>query len=311
MFAYVVRRTLYIIPIVFGVALIVFLLFNVFGGDPARMMLGKNASVKLITELRQQLGLDQPLYMQFFEYLKQIVTFDFGRSYSTRQEITEMFKNGLVPSLSIAGPAFILSLCFSISISLFVSYFRGRWADRLVVVLCIIGMSVPALAFILFGQFTLAYHWGWFPISGYENVFFERIQYIVLPVIIWITVGLGTDVRFFRTAILDEVYQDYVRTARAKGLSEPRIFFKHILKNSLVPIITYTVIQIPFLILGALLLENFFGIPGLGSMTIDAINTSDFPVLKAMTTLIAILYVIGNLLTDIFYKIADPRVTFK
>lgn len=311
MTAYIIRRLLYTIPIVFGVALIVFTLFNLVGGDPVLLMVGKHASAQTIAELRAELGLDRSLFLQFVDYLKQIVTFDFGRSYSTRQEISDMIARGIAPSMSLAIPAFLATLTLSVSTSLFVAYFRGKTIDKVVVVLCVAGMSIPALAFILFGQHWLAYKAGLFPISGYSTDWVGRWQYLVLPIIIWMTVSLGVDVRYFRTAILDETYQDYVRTARAKGLREKWVFFKHILKNSLVPIITYLVIQIPFLILGSLLLENFFGIPGIGSMLINAINTSDFPVLKALVTISSLMYIAGTLLTDILYKVVDPRVTFK
>lgn len=311
MTTFIIRRLIYSIPVVFGVALIVFILFNVVGGDPTYQMLGKHANAQTIAELRRDLGFDQPKHIQFFEYLKQIVTFDYGRSYATKQPINEMILNGLVPSFSLAFTGFTLTLGLSILIALFVSYFRGSVFDRVTVVLCVVGMSVSSLAFILFGQYFFAYKLGWFPISGYEPGFPERMQYLLLPALIWVIVSLGVDVRFFRTSILDETYQDYVRTARAKGLSERRVFFKHVLKNSMVPIVTYVVIEIPFLILGALLLENFFGIPGLGSITIDAFNNQDFPVMKAMTTIISLFMIFGNLVTDVLYSVVDPRVTLK
>ena len=183
--------------------------------------------------------------------------------------------------------------------------------DKVTVILCVFGMSVSMLAYILFGQYFFAYKIGWFPISGYESTWPERLQYVAMPMIIFIVVSLGYDVRFYRTAILEETNQDYVRTARAKGLSEPRILFKHVLKNSMIPILTNIVIEIPLLILGAFLLESFFGIPGLGSITIDAVHNSDFPVIKAMTTLGAMLFIIGNLMTDVMYTLVDPRVSLR
>lgn len=311
MFSYVVRKLLYTIPIVFGVALIVFTLFNLVGGDPTYQMLGKHADERAIRELRQELGLDQPKVIQFVRYLGQIATFDYGRSYTSKQQISEMIWNGVGPSLSLTIPAFTITTLISISLALLVAFYRGRWVDRLVVVLCVFGMSVPSLAFILFGQYFLAYKLGWFPISGYTAGLPGLIEYIALPAIISVVVSLGLNVRFFRTAILDEVGQDYVRTARAKGLTEKVIFFKHVLKNSMVPILTFVVIEIPFLILGSLLLESFFGIPGLGSITIDAINNSDFPVIKAMTTIGAIGFILGQLATDILYRVVDPRVQLR
>ncbi|GAB4015739.1 MAG: ABC transporter permease [Bdellovibrio sp.] len=305
---YVLRRTLYVIPVILGVCLIIFLLFNLFSPDPALIMLGKHATAKQIAELRAELKLDQPLWIQYLDIVKSSFTFDFGRSWSTKQEIIEMIKAGAIPSLTVTLPGFIISTIVSIAISLAVSFYRGKMLDKTVVFLCVAGMSISALAYILFGQWFFAYKLGWFEISGYEEGFPYFIPYILLPVFIWVILSIGPDVRFFRTIILDEVYQDYVRTARAKGLSEKMIMFKHVLKNAMVSIITYVVIQLPFLILGALLLESFFSIPGLGGMTLNALNSSDFPVIKAMTVLSAVAYIIFSVLTDVLYTLVDPRV---
>ena len=311
MFGYVIRKILHAIPTLFGVALIVFVLFNWVGGDPSYQMLGRHATARQVAELRHEYGFDQPQYVQFLQYLKQIITFDYGRSYATKQKISEMILDGIGPSLSLMIPAFLFTTILAIGISLFVAYFRGRWVDRLIVIICVFGMSLSMLAYILFGQYYFAYKLGWFPISGYEPIWPDRIQYLILPAIIFVAVSLGYDVRFYRTAILEETLQDYVRTARAKGLPEGRVYLKHVLKNSMVPILTHMVIEIPLLILGAFLLESFFGIPGLGSMTIDAVHNSDFPVIKAMTTLDAMLFIVGNLLTDILYTWVDPRVRLR
>jgi peptide/nickel transport system permease protein len=192
-----------------------------------------------------------------------------------------------------------------------VAYYRGKGIDLFVRVCCIAGMSISALAYILFFQWFFAYKLGWFEISGFEEGFPNFISYIALPAIIWIVLSIGPDVRFFRTVILDEIYQDYVRTARSKGLSEITILLHHVLRNAMIPIITYVVIQIPSLILGALLLENFFSIPGLGGMTLNALNSSDFPVMKAMAIISSIGYIIFGLISDILYTVADPRIKFK
>jgi len=252
--------------------------------------------------------LDQPKTTQFLRYLQQVVTFDFGRSYATRQPIRQMILNGIGPSLTLAIPAFILTTVLSVLISLVVVYFRGRWPDRLGVVLCVLGMSVPMLAYILLGQYLFGYKLGWFPISGFDAGWPQRLGYVALPALIWVAVATGYDVRFYRTALIEELGNDYVRTARAKGLGEPGIFLKHVLKNGMIPVLTNVVIQIPLLILGSFLLERFFGIPGLGSMMIDALHGSDFPVIRTMTTLGAILMIIGNLATDVLYTVFDPRV---
>ncbi len=311
MLSYMTRKLLQTIPIIFGVALVIFVLFDLVGGDPTYQMVGKHANAKQIEEVRREYGFDRPKYVQFVAYLGQIVTFDYGRSYATKQEISQMIKRGVWPSLMLAIPAFFLTTTFGILIALLVAYYRGKWIDKVVVIGCVLGMSVPMLAYILFGQYFLAYQWGMFPISGFEPSFPGGLSYVGLPILLWVVVSLGYDVRFFRTAILDETTQDYVRTARAKGLTEKKVFLKHVLKNSMVPIVTNVVIEIPLLILGSFLLESFFGIPGLGSITIDAINNSDFPVIKAMTTLQALLYIFGNLATDLVYTWVDPRVSFK
>ncbi len=311
MFNYLTRKLLQTVPIIFGVALVIFVLFDLVGGDPTYMMVGKHANAKQIEEIRHEYGFDRPKIAQFGSYLRQIATFDYGRSYATKQEISSMIAKGIYPSLMMAIPAFSLTTIFAVLIALFVAFFRGRWPDKVVVIACVFGMSVPMLAYILFGQYFLAYQFGLFPISGFEPSFPEGLKYVALPIVLWVAVSLGYDVRFFRTAILEETGQDYVRTARAKGLHERVVYLKHVLKNSMVPIVTNVVVEIPLLILGSFLLEGFFGIPGLGGITIDAIHNSDLPVIKAMTTLQALLYIFGNLATDVVYTLVDPRVTFK
>ncbi len=311
MLIYILRRVLATIPTIFGVALLIFVLFNGVGGDPTYQMVGKHATQKQVEEVRHEYGLDQPKVVQFGNYLKQIVTFDYGRSFSTKQEISTMVARGIGPSLTLTVPAFMFTTFLSVALGLLVAYFRGRAVDRIVVFLCVVGMSLPMLGYILFGQYYLAFKAGLFPISGFDYGWPDRFEYILLPMLIMIVVSLGYDVRFYRTAVLEEVSQDYVRTARAKGLSESRIFMKHVLKNSMIPILTNVVIEIPLLILGAFLLESFFGIPGIGGITIDAIHNSDLPVIKAMTTLQALLLILGNLATDILYTLVDPRVSLK
>ncbi len=308
---YILRRLLYTIPVVLGVSFIIFVLFNLVSGDPTALLLGKNATAKQMIELREQLGLNKPLWAQYVDVVKSAFTFDFGRSWQSKQEIMHMIRMGAYPSLVLSIPAFAISTILSILISLVVAYYRGKGIDLFIRVMCIAGMSISSLVYILVFQWYFAYHLGWFEISGFEEGFPNFIPYIALPAIIWIVLSLGPDVRFFRTVILDEIYQDYVRTARAKGLGEKTILLKHVLRNAMIPIITYVVIQLPFLILGALLLESFFGIPGLGGMTLNALNSSDFPVVKAMAILSSVAYILFGLLTDILYTVADPRVKLK
>ena len=307
-YVYAVRRLLYAIPILLGVTLIIFLLFNLVAGDPTHILLGKHANAKQMAELRNELGLDRPLYSQYFDIVKSAFTFEFGRSWSTKQEIKKMIFDGAIPSITLTLPAFVLATLIGLVLSLVIAFFRGRFLDKFSVFLCVAMMSISSLAYILFGQWFFGYVLGWFEISGYEFGFPYFIPYIMLPCLIWIMMSLGPDIRFYRTVILDEVYQDYVRTARAKGLGEKWVMFKHVLKNAMIPIITYIVIQIPFLFLGALLLESFFSIPGLGGIILNAINNSDFPVLKAMTVLSAMAFILFSIITDLLYTVVDPRV---
>lgn len=308
---YIFRRLLYSIPVLLGVCLIIFVLFNVVSPDPAYLLLGKHTTPEQIAALHHELGMDRPWLVQYFDIVKSAFTFDFGSSWSTKQDIWEMIKVGAVPSLSITLPLFVLVNTISISIALLVAFYRGRALDKSVIFVCVAMMSIPSLAYILFGQYYFAYVMGWFEISGFEQGFPDFVPFVLLPIFIYVIIELGAEVRFFRTIMLDEIYQDYVRTARSKGLNESKILFKHVLKNAMIPILTHTVAQIPFLIMGLLLAESFFSIPGLGGITVKAINTSDFPVLKAMTVFSAVGYIVFNLITDVLYTVVDPRVRLK
>lgn len=305
---YIIRRLLYLIPVLLGVCGLVFVIFNVVAGDPTMLLLGKHADAKQMLELKHQLGLDKSLWMQYFDIVKSAFTFDFGRSWATKQQISDMLLQGAIPSLTLTVPGFIFSTIIALVSAVVVAYYRGKGIDLFIRFFCIAMMSISSLVYILVFQYLFAFKFGIFEISGYEYGFPAFIPYVILPVIIWIVLSLGPDIRFYRTLILDEIYQDYVRTARAKGLSEKKILFKHVLRNALIPIITYTVVNIPFLILGALLLENFFSIPGLGGMILNALNSSDFPVLKAMAILSAVTYILFTLISDILYTLVDPRV---
>ena len=311
LYAYILRRLLYVIPVLLGVCFIIFIIFNVGAPDPAFTLLGRHATVEQIAQLHHELGMDKPLFAQYLDTIKTAFTFDFGYSWSSKQKISEMIKAGAGPSLTLTVPLFFLTLFISISIALIVAFYRGKFIDKVVLLVSIATMSIPGLAYILFGQWFFAYYLGWFEISGYEAGFPNFIPYIILPVLLYLFFSWGPDTRFYRSVILDEVYQDYVRTARSKGLGELTIMFKHVLKNAMIPILTYNVIQIPFLFLGLLLAESFFGIPGLGGIIIKAINTSDFPVIKAMTILSALGFIIFGVITDVLYTVVDPRMKLK
>jgi peptide/nickel transport system permease protein len=311
MIAFVLRRLLAAIPTIFGIALVVFCLFNWVGGDPTLIMMGKHGNEAVRQELRQELGLDKPLPAQFVDYLGQIVTFDFGRSYATRREISDMILDGMGPSFALGFPALLITTILGLALALVASKHRATWVDRLLSLFSIVGLSLPTLALILFGQYFLAYRLGWFPISGFDWRFPDVAGYLALPVLISVGTSLGYEFRIYRTAVLDEAYQEYTRTARAKGLSESKVWGKHVLKNTMIPVITNVIVEIPQLILGSLLLETFFGIPGLGYIMVSALNNSDFPVIRAMTTVVSLLLVFGMIVTDVLYALVDPRVKFK
>ena len=239
-------------PILIGVTLITFLLFHVVGGDPAFQLAGKNATPEQIESIRSQLGLNKSLALQYLDFVKQTFTLDWGRSWTTQQNISSMISQGIGPSLSLTVPSFILSFLICIGIALFSTYKKGTWIDRSITMVCLALMSVSFLVYIIFYQYLLAFEWGLFPITGWDPSWSGRWSYLILPWIISISVSLGPGILIYRTALLDEVLQDYVRTARAKGVTNWVVYSQHILKNAMIPIITRVVIQLPFLILGSL-----------------------------------------------------------
>lgn len=307
MLTYVIRRLLGTIPIILGVSLLVFLLFTSVGEDPVRIALGTHATPEAIADLRAKWGLDQPIYIQYLDFLRQIVTFDYGQSLETGERLNEIFSRGAMVSLSLTVPPFVVGLLINLSIAILIAYYRGSWIDRYSTFLFVGAMSISYVVYIMTFQYFFAFHLGLFPINGYAPGL-DSIHYLALPWIIIIVVSAGPDIRVFRTVFLDETKADYVRTAFAKGCTPKRVMFKHIMKNAMVPVLTYTVINIPFLILGAFLMERFFSIPGIGDVMIRAINNGDFPVIKGLTVLLAIAYAFFNLLTDVLYAYVDPRI---
>ena len=322
MMAYIVRRVLSVIPILVGVNLLTFLLFFVVNSpdDMARMHLGvKRVSDQAIAEWKAERGYDKPLVWNagaegldkltdtiFFDKSVRLFAFDFGQSDSGRN-IGHDIAQRMWPSLAIAIPIMLVGLAVNISFSLLLAFFRGTYLDFWGVVLCVAMMSVSGLFYIIGGQVLLGKLLNLFPISGYAPGP-DAWRFLVLPVIIGVISGIGSGTRWYRTLFLEEVGKDFVRTARAKGLSERAVLFGHVLRNALIPILTGVVVVILTLFMGSLLLESFFGIPGLGSYTIDAISRQDFAIVRAMVFLGAVLYVLGLLLTDISYTLVDPRV---
>ena len=318
MLKYVAKRLWETIPTTIGILLLTFVLFNVVGGSPAQVVLGKNATAEAVAAFNHKWGYDKPLIIgirdqgagirgwwdsQFFNFVGGLCKGDFGYSIENQEPVVEVLKRGVGPSLSLTVPILIGGVIVALMLALLAAAMRGGWVDKAVLVFSAVLMSVNYVIWVLAGQFFLSYKAGFFPVWGYENAF-----YLALPVLIGIFSSLGTDVRFFRTAILDEVYKPYVLTARAKGLSVWTIMTRHVLRNALIPIMTYVSLSIPYLFTGSLLLESFFGIPGLGSVSINAIHSADMAVVRAIVVLGALLYQFVNLSTDILYAVLDPRV---
>jgi peptide/nickel transport system permease protein len=322
MIGYLVRRVFYAIPILIGVNLITFALFFVVNSpdDMARMQLGqKRVSEDAIQKWKAERGYDKPLVFNaraqgaakltdtiFWHKSVPLFWFDFGRAEDGR-DIRHEISSRMWPSLAIALPVFIVGLLSYISFALLMAFFRATYIDFAGVILCVIAMSISGLFYIIGGQYLVSKLWNLVPISGYGEGF-DAWKFLVLPVIIGVAGGVGASSRWYRTIFLEEINREYVRTARAKGLSEMRVLFRHVLHNAMIPILTGAVVAIPLLFMGSLITESFFAIPGLGSYTIDAIGNQDFAIVRAMVFLGAVLYIAGLILTDFSYTLADPRV---
>ena len=312
MTAYLVRRLWQMIPTLLGVVLLVFLLFNWVGGDPAYVLAGKMSNPEQIANIRRQLGIDQPFIVQLWIFIKQIATFDFGSSWSTGESVADIIRTRLGPSLTILIPLTIVETLLAVALALAIAFVRGSLTDRLVMVACTVGMSISILVYIIVFQYWFAYKLGLFPVQGWGDHLSENLfHYALLPVLIGLAVSVAPSLRLFRTFVLDEVNQDYVRTARAKGLSERRIVWVHVLRNAAIPIITNVMSNLPALLIGAFLIERFFSIPGIGREVILAVERSDFPVIKAITVYVAVATMFFNLLADLLYVAVDPRVQLK
>lgn len=322
MMAYIIRRILYAIPILIGVNVLTFVLFFVVNSpdDMARMQLGaKRVTEAAVQSWKAERGYDKPLLWNveekgidqvtetiFFQKSARLFLFDFGRSDSGR-DISYDIKQRMWPSLAIAIPGLIVGLLVNISLALLIAFFRGTYLDFTGVVLCVILMSISGLFYIIGGQFMVGKLMNLVPISGYDSGL-ESIKFLILPVLVGLIGGIGSGTRWYRTIFLEEIGKDYIRTARSKGLSERIIMFRHVLKNAMIPILTGVVVILPLLFMGSLITESFFGIPGLGSYTLDAITNQDFAIVRSMVFLGSVLYIIGLLLTDISYTLVDPRV---
>jgi peptide/nickel transport system permease protein len=322
MIGYLIRRVAYAVPILIGVNLITFLLFFVVNSpdDMARMQLGqKRVTDEAVAKWKQERGYDKPMLFNaqapgtgkvtetiFFDKSVPLFWFDFGHAEDGR-DIAHEIRGRMGPSLAIALPVFLVGLAAYITFALLMAFFRGTYIDFAGVLFCVVAMSISGMFYIIGGQYLVSKLWNLVPISGFAEGL-DAWKFVVLPVLIGVVGGVGGSARWYRTIFLEEVNKDYVRTARAKGLSERRIQFAHVLRNALIPILTGVVVVIPSLFMGSLITESFFGIPGLGSYTIEAINNQDFAVVRAMVFLGSVLYIVGLILTDVSYTIADPRI---
>ena len=322
MFAYIIRRTLYAIPILVGVNLITFSLFFIVNSpnDIARMQLGnKRVTQQAIQNWKREHGYDKPLFYNpkaggidqftdtiFFNKSIKVMAFDFGISDQGR-DIGHDIRQRAGPSLALALPTFVIGILTNITFALLLVFFRATYVDAWGVVGCVVMMSVSALFYIIAGQYFVGKMMDLVPISGYQHGW-AAARFLILPVLIGVVSGIGSGTRWYRSIFLEEYGKDYVRTARAKGLSEMAVLFRHVLGNGLVPILTGVVVILPLLFMGSLIMENFFGIPGLGAYTIQAIQSQDFAIVRAMVYLGSVLYILGLLLTDISYTLVDPRI---
>lgn len=322
MIHYIIRRFLYAIPLLMGVNIITFILFFVINSpdDMARMQLGqKHVSEQAVTNWKHQHGYDLPLLWNakfegnkkvtetiFYQKSMGLFLFDFGLSDSGRNIGTDI-KQRMWPSLSIALPSLVVGLLVNISVALMMVLFINSYLEFGSIIICVILMSISSLFYIIGGQFFIGKLLMLVPISGYDTGM-SALKFLILPVVIAVVSGIGSGARWYRTLFLEEVEKDYVRTARAKGLTQTQVLFKHVLKNAMIPILTGVVVILPLLFMGSLIMESFFSIPGLGSYTIDAINRQDFAIVRSMVFLGSVLYIFGLLLTDISYTFVDPRV---
>jgi len=322
MWAYILRKILYNIPVYLGIILLLMVLLRV--NDPVYAFLGKSASPEQIQVKRHEMGLDRPFLAQYRDFVWDILRMDFSqRSWEQKRPVGQMIRKAVGPSLAITAPSLFLTAIISVTIGLIASFYRGRSVDRTLMLLAVLGMCVSYLVYIILGQYFGAY---WprkalgtsvFAVSvdatvgdeaGYFFVPANWVRFCMLPVLINLVVAMGYDTRFYRAVMVEEGTRDYIITAKAKGASKRKIMFVHMLKNAMIPIVTRVMITLPFLITGSILVEMYFGIPGMGRTLINAINAKDFPVIQAITALLAAVMIVTVILTDVLYALLDPRV---
>ena len=312
MAAYLLRRLWQMIPTLLGVVLLVFFLFKYFGSDPAVILGGLNASPETIESIREQLGLNKSVIEQLWIFIKQIVTFDWGKSWATNESVANLFASRMPATLTVTVPILVLEVLLAIPFALAVAYVRGSLTDRAVMVLSTVAVSVSLLVYVILAQYVFAFRLGWFPVQGWTDSHWKNLTtYAPLPILVVVMVSMAPQIRLYRSFFLDEIGHDYVRTARAKGMTENTVLFKHVLRNAMIPILTNVSVALPSVFVGSFLIEVFFSIPGLGREILLAVNRGDYPVIQAFSIYLAFLTMLVNLITDLLYKLVDPRVVLK
>jgi peptide/nickel transport system permease protein len=312
---YSVRKLISGVPLILGVTFISFLLMVYFGPDKTYELLGKNPTAQEIAEVRTQLGYDQPFIVRYADYVRDLATLNFGNSDSTGEKVDALLARTIPISLALTAPGFILGNVLGILLALVAAFYRSSWVDKTIMASAVVGMSISFLIVIIAFQIIFAsnYGLGWFPVRGWSvHSIGDYFAYVAVPTMATVFVALGYNTRFYRSVIVEEMTRDHVRTAKAFGIPPAKLFYKNILKNSMIPIITRVVFSIPLVIIsGSLLIESYFGIPGVGKITYDAIISGDQPVLKAVVGITAVLFVFAQILTDILYRAVDPRVSLE
>lgn len=312
---YSIRKLISGIPLILGVTFISFLLMVYFGPDKTYELLGKNPTAQEIAEIRAQLGYDQPFFVRYADYLRELATLDFGNSDSTGERVDALLARTVPVSLALTAPGFVLGNVLGILLALLAAFYRSTWVDKAIMASAVVGMSISFLIVIIAFQiiFASSYGLGWFPVRGWSvHSLGDYFAYVAVPTMATVFVALGYNTRFYRSVIVEEMTRDHVRTAKAFGVPPAKLFYKNILKNCMIPIITRVVFSIPLVIIsGSLLIESYFGIPGVGKITYDAIVSGDQPVLKAVVGITAVLFVFAQLLTGILYRVVDPRISLK
>ncbi|MGB0513202.1 MAG: ABC transporter permease [Wenzhouxiangellaceae bacterium] len=308
---YIIRKLIGGIPLILGVTLISFVLMVYYGPDKTYELLSKNPTAEEIAQVRAQLGYDKPFWTRYVDYLRELVTLEFGYSDSTGERVSSILARTVPISLALLAPGFILGNLLGVVLGLVAAWYRGGWVDKMIMGFAVVGMSISFLVVIIAFQVIFGVVLGWFPVRGWNvHNFGSYLHHVTVPSLASIFVALGYNTRFFRAVLVEEMQRDHVRTARAFGAGPWAILYRNVLRNSLIPIITRIMFSIPLVVIsGGLLIESYFGIPGVGKVTYDAITSGDQPILKAVVGLTAALFVLILIVNDILYRMVDPRVS--